>query len=147
MKWKKVGLSLIIQPQIQRIQHRLYNEQFVRPSETNYLVKRAKYTRLKNLSITAIEFTLDVKRPVFGSIAVFAQMGLGFAFIDTDTERLARGFTFIENGNLGLEYSLTKTSSFRFFAGVGHVSNLNTKQPNSRYNILNTGMSIRYALN
>lgn len=147
MKWKKFALSLVIQPQIQRVQHQLYNEQFVRPSEKNHLQKREKYTRLKNLSIAAIEFAVDVKRPVFKNIAIFAQIGLGFAFIDTATERLARGFTFIENGNAGLEYNLTKRTSLRFFGGVGHVSNFNIKQPNSGYDIFNTGMSIRYALN
>lgn len=147
MTWRKFSLSLIIQPQIQQVRHQLYNEQFVRPNEINYLQKRAAYIQAKKLSIAAIEFSVDVKRPLTSKLEIFTQIGLGFAFIDTATERLARGFTFIENLNTGLEYSLTKKTSIRFFGGVGHVSNFNLKKPNSGYNTFNTGLSIQYYLN
>ena len=146
MQWRKLELSLVIQPQIQLVQHQLYNEQFVRPNETDYQLKRATYTKLKNLSLAAIEFTIDVKRPIFSNTAIFIQVGVGLALIDTETERLARGFTFIENLNAGFECAITNKTSFRLFSGVGHVSNFNFKQPNSGYNALNTGISLRYSL-
>lgn len=145
-QWKKLNISLIIQPQVQFIQHQLHNEQFVLPDEENYLEKRANYTKLKSLSITALEFTIDVKKQLFRNTSLFLQVGLGLGYIDTDTERLAKGFTFVENGNLGLEYSMNTKTSIRLFGGLGHVSNFNFQLPNSGYNILNIGLSLQYSL-
>ena len=143
-KWKKLDISLIIQPQVQFIQHQLYNEQFVLPEEENYLEKRARYTKLKSVSITALEFTIDVKKQVFKNTSLFLQLGLGLAIIDTSTERLIKGFTFIENANVGIEYSINSKTSVRLFSGIGHVSNLNFQLPNAGYNIFNTGIGILY---
>lgn len=143
-KWKKLDISLIIQPQVHFIQHQLYNEQFVLPEEENYLEKRARYTKLKSLSITALEFTIDVKKQVFKKTSLFLQLGLGLAIIDTSTERLMKGFTFIENANVGIEYSINSKTSVRLFSGIGHVSNLNFQLPNAGYNIFNTGIGILY---
>jgi len=145
-KWRKMDISLILQPQIQFNQHQLYNEQFVLPQEENYLEKRARYTQLKNISITALEFTIDLNKKITKNTALFFQFGLGLAIIDTPTERLINGFTFIENVNLGFEQTINKTLSFRLFAGAGHVSNLNFQLPNAGYNILNTGFSFQYTL-
>jgi len=143
-QWKKLDISLIIQPQVQFIQHQLYNEQFVLPKEENYLEKRARYTKLKNASITAVEFTIDFKKQVFKQTSLFFQFGLGLAIIDTTTERLQNGFTFLENVNLGIEQTINTQFSFRVFAGLGHVSNLNFQLPNAGYNIYNTGIGILY---
>ena len=145
-KWKKLDISLIIQPQVQFIQHQLYNEQFVLPEEENYLEKRERYTKLKNVSITGLEFTFDLKKKVFKTTSLFFQLGLGLAIIDTSTERLTSGFTFLENVNLGVEQTLNSKFSFRVVTGIGHVSNLNFQLPNAGYNIFNTGISIQYSL-
>jgi len=145
-QWRKLDISLIIQPQIQFIQHQLYNEQFVLPEEENYLDKRAQYTKLKSLSITAVEFTIELKKQVVKNSALFFQLGVGLAIIDTATERLKNGFTFIENVTFGLEQTINNQYSFRIFTGVGHVSNLNFQLPNAGYNILNTGFSFQYTL-
>lgn len=145
-KWKSIDFTLIIQPQHQFIRHQLYNEQFVLPSEENYLAKRVKYTKLKKLSISAVEFTIDAKKYIFNNTSVFLQFGLGIAIIDTSTERLIGGFTFLENLNSGIEISATSKTSFRIFAGIGHVSNLNFQLPNAGYNMFNSGFSIQYKL-
>jgi hypothetical protein len=145
-KLKTVEISFIVQPQVQFAEHQLYNEQFVLPSVVDFLEKRERYTKLKNLSITAVEFSVEAKQELFRSFSIFLQVGLGFSYIDTETERLAKGFTFIENGNLGFEIKFTSKISFQFFGGFGHVSNLNFKQPNSGYSIFNTGVSLQYVL-
>ena len=145
-QWKKIDISLILQPQIQFIQHQLYNKYFVVVEEPNDLEKQERYAKLKDLSITALEVTVDVKKQLFRNTALFLQVGLGIGYIDTETERLAKGFTFIENANLGLEYSINTKTSIRLFSGLGHVSNFNFQFPNSGYNILNTGFSFQYSL-
>lgn len=145
-QWKKLDISLVLQPQIQFVQHQLYNEQFVLPEEENYLEKRERYTKLKSLSITALEFTIDVKRQLLKNTSLFLQFGLGLAIINTSTERLIKGFTFIENANVGLEYSINSKTYLRLFGGIGHVSNLNFQLPNAGYNIFNTGITLQYSL-
>lgn len=145
-KLKTVEISLIVQPQLQFVQHQLYNEQFVRPEEDNYLEKRQRFTQLKNLSITALEFSLEAKQQLFKGFSIFLQVGLGFSYIDTDTERLAKGFTFIENGNLGFNLEVNSKTSIQFFSGLGHISNFNFQLPNSGYNILNTGFGVQFSL-
>jgi hypothetical protein len=145
-RFKSIEISLLVQPQIQFVQHQLYNEHFVRPEETNYLIKRQQFTKLKNLSILALEFTLGAKQKLLKGFNLFVHIGLGFAYIDTETERLAKGFTFIENGNLGFDIDLNSKASIQLFGGVGHVSNLNFTLPNSGYNIFNSGLGFLYSL-
>ena len=145
--FKTFEISLVIQPQVQFVKHQLYNEQFVLPSEENYLERRQRFTQLKNISITAIEFSIEAKKQFFKSFSVFLQVGLGLSYIDTETERLAKGFTFIENLNFGVGFQMNSKLSVQFFSGVGHVSNLNFQLPNSGYNIFNTGFGFQYAIN
>lgn len=94
---KTIEISLIVQHQVQFVKHQLYNQYFVRPEENNYQEKRQRFTQLKNASITALDFSLELKQQVFKNLSIFLQAGLGFSYIDTETERLAKGFTFIEN--------------------------------------------------
>lgn len=143
---KTIEIYLIVQPQVQFIKHQLYNEYFVRPEENNYQEKRQRFTQLKNLSITALEISLEVKQQLFKKLSVFLQAGLGFGYIDTETERLAKGFTFIENGNLGLDFQINSKIAIQFFGGLGHVSNFNFQSPNSGYNIFNTGFGFQYSI-
>ena len=145
-RFKSIEFSLLVQPQIQFVQHQLYNEHFVRPEETDYLIKRQQYTKLKNLSVTAIEFTLEAKQKLFKGFNLYVHIGLGFAYIDTETERLAKGFTFIENGNLGFDIELNSKTSIQLFGGLGHISNFNFTMPNSGYNIFNSGFGLLYSL-
>lgn len=145
-KWRGFDFTLIAQPQYQFIKHQLYNEQFVLPTEENYLEKRVKYTKLKKLSITALEFTIDAKKKILKNTNFFIQFGLGFAIIDTSTERLIGGFTFLENLNTGIEVLLNTKIAIRLHAGIGHVSNLNFQLPNAGYNMFNSGLSIQYKL-
>ena len=144
--WKTIDVSFRGMPQIQFVQHQLYNEQFVLPSEENYIEKRARFTKLKKLSITAIEFSLEAKKQLFKKVSIFLQAGLGLSYIDTATERLAKGFTFIENGSLGFDFQMNSKFSIQFFSGVGHVSNFNFQMPNSGYNIFNAGFGFQYAI-
>jgi len=144
--WKKLDISLILQPQVQFIKHQLYNEYFVKPTMENYLEKRQHYTQLKSLSIFAVEFGIEARKQLFKGTSLFFQVGLGLGYVDTTTERLAKGFTFTQNGNFGLDIKVTSKTSIQIFTGIGHVSNANIQMPNSGYNIFNTGIGINVSL-
>lgn len=143
--WKSFQIELIVQPQIQFLEHQLLNEQFVLPSEENYLVKRNEFTQLKEFNLYGIEFGFVTKKIISKKLNVQLSASLGFAIIDTRTERLAKGFTFIENFSIGFSYNFSKKSHLYIGSNIfGHVSNLNFQKPNNGYNIM--GVEIGYSI-
>ena len=145
--WKIVDFELIIQPQYQHIKHQLLNEQFVTPEDDNFQEKREKYTALKTLNLYAIEFGLSIKIKLLNRFSFDTTIGLGFSYIDETTERLAEGFTFIENGSIGFTYQTSKKTNLYVGGNVGHVSNFDFQQPNSGYNIVGFEIGFQYLLN
>lgn len=141
--WKGVNFEITAQPQIQYIQHQLINEQYVTPDEENYLDKREEFSASKKMNLYGLEFGFVVKKKLFKKLDLQGGISLGFTYIDTRTERLAKGFTFIENFSLGLLYNVYQNSFLYFGTNFGHVSNLNFQKPNDGYNIL--GLEIGYS--
>ncbi len=141
--WKNLDFELIVQPQVQFLNHQLLNEQFVRPEEENYLEKRTEFTKGKTMNLYALEFGFAVKKQVTAKLNFQTTLSLGFSLINKRTERLANGFTFIENLSFGFSHE-TFTNSFMYLGtNFGHVSNLNFRKPNNGYNIL--GLEIGYS--
>ena len=135
-----------MQPRIHSIQHQLINEQFVLPSEENYLEKRIEFTTPKNMHLYAIEFGVALKKKLLKKVDILATIGLGIATITERTERLAKGFTFIENGALGISFQTSNTTFLYLGSSIGHISNLNFKSPNSGYNVLGYDIGFSYQL-
>ena len=139
-------INLIVQPQFQMAQHQLLNEQFITPDEPNYEFLREKFTQKKDISLYAFELGFQLRKSLTKKISFEATLGLGAAYIDLKSERLAKGFTFIENVSLGLVY-INKKSEFYLGTTVGHVSNFNIQKPNSGYNILGFELGYRILIN
>jgi hypothetical protein len=140
---KRIDFELIVQPQLQFIKHQLINKQFVTPDQENYLEKRTEFTKAKTFNLYGLEFGFAVKKQISEKLNLQGALSLGFSFIDTRTERLAKGFTFIENFSLGFSYNTLKNCFLYLGTNLGHVSNLNFQTPNSGYNIL--GLEIGYS--
>lgn len=143
-KWGKWNFNLVVQPQFQIAKHQLLNEFFVTPDEPNFELLREKFTQEKTLSLYAFELGFQLRRPIISNRIFFeANFGLGAGYIDVETERLAQGFTFIENISLGFAYSI-KNSEIYLGANLGHVSNFDIQLPNSGYNMF--GFEIGYRI-
>jgi hypothetical protein len=127
-------VNLVLQPQYQKAQHQLLNEQFITPDEENFEFLREKFTQKKDISLYAFEVALQLRKSIIKNISFEASLGLGAGYISLESERLAKGFTFIENVSLGLAHKINK-SEFFLATTVGHVSNFNIQKPNSGYNI------------
>ena len=141
--WKNLDFELFVQPQVQFLNNQLLNEQFVRPEEENYLEKRTEFTKAKTMNLYALEFGFAAKKQVTTKLDFQTTLSLGFSVIDKRTERLAKGFTFIENLSFGFSYE-TFTNTYMYLGtNFGHVSNLNFQKPNNGYNIL--GLEIGYS--
>lgn len=144
--WKSLDFELILQPQVQVLKHKLLNEQFVLPSEENYEKKRTEFTRQKTMHLYAFEAGFVIKKALFKKLDFLATVGLGLATIDTRTERLAKGFTFIENGSLGLSYNFAPKVYLYLGSNVGHVSNLDTQKPNNGYSFIGFEIGLSYLI-
>lgn len=141
---KASNIQLIIQPQYQWISHQLINEQFVTPDDEDYIIKRKEFTAKKNINLYGLEFGIALLKPINKTCHFRASISLGLNYINTRTERLAKGFTFLENFSLGMTKQLWKKSEFYIGTNFGHVSNLNIQTPNDGYNVL--GIEVGYSI-
>ena len=135
-------VNLILQPQFQKAQHQLLNEQFITPDEEDFEFLREKFTQKKDISLYAFEVALQMRKSIIKNISFEATLGLGAGYISLESERLAKGFTFIENVSLGFAHKINK-SEFFLATTVGHVSNFNIQKPNSGYNIFGFELGYR----
>ena len=135
-------VNLILQPQFQKAQHQLLNEQFITPDEEDFEFLREKFTQKKDISLYALEVGFQLRKTIIKNISFEATLGLGAGYISLESERLAKGFTFIENLSLGLAHKINKSEIF-LATTVGHVSNFNVQKPNSGYNILGFELGYR----
>ncbi len=145
-KWKNIELELIVQPQVQFIKHQLINEQFVTPEQENYLEKRIEFTKAKKMNLYSLEFGFAAKKSLTKKLDLQGTISLGFSIIDTRTERVAKGFTFIENFSVGFSHQTFKNSFLYIGTNFGHVSNLNFQKPNNGYNVLGIEVGYSYIL-
>ncbi|WP_299665474.1 acyloxyacyl hydrolase [uncultured Polaribacter sp.] len=145
-KWKTFNFELILQPQIQVVKHQLQNEQFVLPSEEDYQEKRTEFTTPKTMHLYAFELGFVIKKEVIKDLHFLVTFGLGFGAVDTRTERLAKGFTFIENASLGFSYKTSQKTALYLGSNIGHVSNFDTKSPNNGYSFLGFELGVSYKL-
>ena len=145
-KWKNIDLELIVQPQVQFLKHQLINEQFITPDQENYLEKRTEFTKAKMMNLYGLEFGFGAKKEITEKLNLQGTISLGLSFIDTRTERLTKGFTFIENFSLGFSYKIVKNSYLYIGTNFGHVSNLNFQKPNDVYNVLGIEIGYSYVL-
>lgn len=145
--YKSFDFQLIVQPQVQFLNHQLINEQYVTPDQENYLEKRTEFTKAKRMNLYGVEFAFASLRKITHQLFFQGAISLGFCVIDTRTERLAKGFTFIENLSIGFLYKTTQKSQFYIGSNFGHVSNLDFQLPNDGYNILGLEVGYAYVLN
>jgi hypothetical protein len=144
IEWKKWDFNLIIQPQVQTGEHQLLNPFFIQPEDgSDFEAQREQFTQERRLSLFAFELGFQFRREVLQDLFFEANFGLGVAYIDKDTERLAQGFTFIENISLGVAYPF-KSSEIYIGGQIGHVSNFDFQLPNSGYDTL--GFEIGYRI-
>jgi hypothetical protein len=129
---------------MQILEHQLLNKQFVLPTEENYQEKRTEFTTPKTMHLYAFELGFVIKKKILNKLDYLMKMGLGLATINTRTERLAKGFTFIENASLGLSYNLVETTFLFIGSNIGHVSNLDTQKPNNGYSFVGFEVGISY---
>lgn len=147
-KLKDLGnwdFNAIPQLQYQYIRHRLLNKFFVQDFNygENFEQFRERFMRPKTISLFAFEVGFQLRRRLLNDLFFEFTAGLGAGYIDTETERLAKGFTFLENLSFGIALPFLSNEAYAGFL-FNHISNFNTQNPNSGYNTIGWEIGFRF---
>ena len=141
-KWEYV---FALQPEINFGTHQLLNLYFVTTEDPDYENKRVAFTKLKDTREYILNVALFLKRNITPDFWVYGMANVGPMLIDTETERMAKGFAFCDVVAFGTAYNFGSVL-LDLRPNVRHVSNAGFKKPNSGYNTLNVAFCIIFPL-
>lgn len=102
--------------------------------------------QLKTINEYALNAGIVYRRFLNANASVFATLNSGPMYIDTDTERLKKGFAFSDVISLGYNYRVKKLSFDAKFM-FRHASNANFQKPNYGLNSAGFEFGTYYELN
>ncbi len=144
-KTKRFKYEILLQPELNFATHQLLNPDFVKPDEPNYLEKRDEYAKLKDIKEYVLNIGILIRKPVFKKASIYFLGSTGPMIIDTETERLSKGFTFSNVLALGITFKLNKIT-FDIRPNFRHVSNAGMQSSNSGYNTKNIDFGFSFSL-
>ena len=145
--WRKFEFDGLIQTSYQVQKHQLLNEQFITPDIDDYLAKRVEFTQLKTIHFSAFELGLVIHYRLFPKTKITSILGAGAGYLDTESERVAKGFSFIENFSIGITQVVFLKTECYVGMNIQHISNLDFQSPNSGYNFVGFEIGLHYVLN
>jgi hypothetical protein len=142
---EKMKYELLVQPQVDFVEHQLLNLYYIKEDVPNYQEKRLEYGRLKNIRNYSLNFGLVASRSLSERFSVFMLASIGPMVTDTETERLSKGFAFSTVLSLGFSYKIYN-SIFEFRPNFGHLSNAGLQQLNNGFNSVNLEFGLNVPL-
>jgi hypothetical protein len=129
--------QLFIAPEYSKSKHQLINKYFIKHSDSeNYLELRELYSKERTISEIGLNIGGNIRYSISKPLSIYALGSIGPMMTNRSTERLPRGFTFVDVFSLGISYKIQNISvDFRY--GIRHLSNLNFRQPNHGHNTTN----------
>ena len=137
--------ELVLQPELNFATHQLLNLYFVTPEESNYIEKREKFTKLKDIKEYALGIGLCVRKPVSKIASIYILASLGPMITDAETERLSKGFAFSDVLALGFSLKVDKVI-FDVRPSLRHVSNAQLQSSNAGFNTSNIEFGLSVSL-
>lgn len=128
-KKRKHSWEILIEPSYYRSKHQMINYWFISHTVVNGDELRAKFMQPKNINEYALNAGIVYRRFLNLNSSVYATLNSGPMYIDTDTERLKKGFAFSDILSVGYNYKL-KNVSFDAKFMFRHASNANLQMPN-----------------
>lgn len=144
-KPKKLKYELLLQPQVDFVEHQLLNLDYISPDVPNYMQKREEYGKLKNIRDYSLHFGLIVSRPISERLSVFALASVAPMITDTETERLSKGFAFSNVLSLGFSVKIYD-AVFEFRPNFNHLSNAGLQKLNDGFNSFNLEFGLKVVL-
>ncbi|CAM4417326.1 acyloxyacyl hydrolase [Flavobacterium terrigena] len=145
-KKRKHSWEILVEPSYYQSKHQMINYWFISHTEENGDELRAKYMRLKTINEYALHLGLVYRRYFNLNSSIFATLNTGPMYIDTDTERLKKGFAFSDVLSVGYNYRIKKLSFDAKFM-FRHASNANLQKPNYGLNSSGFEIGAYYELN
>lgn len=142
---KNFQYELLLQPEINFATHQLLNFYFVTPEDSDYIEKRERFTKFKNLNEYAVGVGLRIRKSWSKSFGTYFLASVGPMIIDTETERLSKGFAFSDVLALGLTFKVDKIV-LDLRPSLRHVSNAGLQGSNAGYNTANVEFGISFPL-
>ncbi len=140
--WLRKGKNsweILVEPSYYHSKHQMINYWFISHTEENGDKLRAKYMQLKSINEYALHLGLVYRRYFNLNSSVYATLNTGPMYIDTDTERLKKGFSFSDVLSVGYNYKVKRLSFDAKFM-FRHASNANLQKPN--YGLNSSGFEI-----
>ena len=143
----KHSWEMLVEPSYYHSQHESLNywHKFY-TSSSNANEFRNKYMRPKNMNEYVLNLGVLYRYKISAKSSIYCSGNTGPMYIDTDTERLKKGFAFSDIFALGANYKVDKLS-FDVKCMIRHVSNLNFKYPNFGYNAVGFEFGTFYEFN
>lgn len=138
--------ELLIEPSYYRSKHKLINYWFISHTVANGDELRAKFMPLKTMNEYVLNLGVNYRYYFNSEFSVYALGNVGPMYIDTETERLKKGFAFSDIFALGTNYKINKVS-FDLKCMIRHVSNANLQKPNFGYNAVGFEIGTYYEFN
>ena len=129
LRKQKHSWEILVEPSYYRSKHQMINYWFISHTVENGDELRAKYMQLKTINEYVLNVGLVYRRYLNLNSSVYATLNSGPMYIDTDTERLKKGFSFSDVISVGYNYKV-KNISFDAKFMFRHASNANLQMPN-----------------
>lgn len=142
---KNFQYELLLQPEINFATHQLLNFYFVTPEDSDYIEKRERFTKLKKLNEYALGVGLRIRKSWSKSLGTYFLASVGPMIIDTETERLSKGFAFSDVLALGVTFKIDKIE-FDIRPSLRHISNAGLQGSNAGFNTSNVEFGISFPL-
>lgn len=143
---RKHSWEILVEPSYYRSKHELLNYWFISHTVENGDELRAKFMRMKTINEYVLNLGIVYRRYLTYNSSVFATLNSGPMYIDTDTERLKKGFAFSDILSFGYNHRVKKIS-FEAKCTIRHVSNANLQMPNFGLNSVGFELGSYYEFN
>lgn len=140
------NLELLVEPSYYMSKHQMTNYWFISHTVENGDELRAKYMKMKDVNEYALNIGLMYRRKLSENQSLYAYLNSGPMYIDTETERLKKGFAFSDVFAIGYNYRIKKLS-FDVKGMFRHASNANLRTPNYGLNAYGLEFGTYYEFN
>jgi hypothetical protein len=144
-KTRNFEYQILLQPEVNFATHQLKNLYFVTPDEPDYLAKREKYTKLKDINEYVLGVGFLIRKPISKSLSCYVLGSVGPMITDTGTERLTKGFAFSDVLSFGISFK-TQKLIFDIRPSLRHNSNAGLQSSNAGFNTKNIEFGITFPL-
>ena len=134
IKSKKLDFELFLHPEVNLATHKSTNPPWIGEDQIDHNLLRTMYQYVLNVGVL-------LRKSFPNKMSVYGAGSIGPLYVDTGTERLHKGFAFADVIALGVSYKPGRVM-IDLRSGLRHVSNADTRFPNSGYNSVNVELGI-----